>query len=323
MVREENKVLTAINTFMIWLLGGTLAVFGGHTILWLIRLLIRRFTDGPIKKIPKSEFRVRRFSLIERLMHLGLILSFLTLASTGLPLKYSHTTMANWFVHNIVGFHTAALLHRIAATLLGIILIYHISTILYKKFSGNQKGLFRGPDSLVPSWIDFRDFFQHIAYFIGARRRAPDFGRWTYWEKFDYFAVFWGMIVIGGSGMTLWFPELFTRFLPGWAINAAHIIHSEEALLATAFIFTVHFFNTHLRPGAFPMDEAIFTGYLTEERFKEERGLEMKELSPDEYEARLTRPIIGWQRRLLSLVASFFLLIGFVLLVLIVVGTFF
>ena len=86
------------------------------------------------------------------------------------------------------------------------------------------------------------------------RARGRSYGRWTYWEKFDYFAVFWGIFVIGSTGLMLWFPELFTRFLPGWLINVATIIHTDEALLATGFIFTVHFFNTHLRPEKFPMD---------------------------------------------------------------------
>ncbi len=322
MVKETNPILGYIDKFMRWLLGGTLLVFGGHTFLWFIRLMIRRFTQGPLKKPPKSDRRVRRFSRSSRLMHLGLVISFITLASTGLPLKYSHTEMANWFVNNIVGFKTAALLHRGAATLLGIVLITHILILLYRKIVKREKGLFSGATTLVPNWQDFKDFFSHIAYFIGAKRDSPNFGRWTYWEKFDYFAVFWGMIVIGGSGLTLWFPELFTRFLPGWAINAAHIIHSEEALLATAFIFTVHFFNTHLRPDAFPMDDAIFTGYLTEERFEEERVLEKESLTEEEYNKLLTKPVIGWPRRLISIVAYSFLLIGFVLLVLILVGTF-
>ena len=85
-----------------------------------------------------------------------------------------------------------------------------------------------------------------------SRRATPGYGRFTYWEKFDYFAVFWGMIIIGFTGLVLWFPEFFTRILPGWSINVATIIHSDEALLAVGFIFTIHFFNTHFRPDKFP-----------------------------------------------------------------------
>ncbi len=322
MIHDENSVLKNIHFFMIFLLGSVLVVFGGHTLLWLIRLIIRRISEGPIKKKPKSAFRVRRFGKVERLMHLGIILSFLTLASTGLPLKYSHTEFANWIANNIVGFRAAAILHRSAATLFFIIFAIHLAIVFYKRFGEKKKGVFWGPDSLIPNWQDFLDFFNHIAYFIGAKKNPPKFGRWTYWEKFDYFAVFWGMGIIGISGLTLWFPEYFTKVMPGWLINATHIIHSEEALLATGFIFTVHFFNTHLRPGAFPMDEVIFTGRMTEEAFKEERPLEYEKLTEQEYKARLTSPLPLWLKRLFYIAGYTFLGIGFLLLVVIILGIF-
>jgi hypothetical protein len=104
------------------------------------------------------------------------------------------------------------------------------------------------------------------------------YGRWTYWEKFDYFAVFWGITVIGSTGLMLWFPELFTAVLPGWMINVATIIHSDEALLAVGFIFTVHFFNTHLRPEKFPMDLVIFTGRMPLEEFRRDKTAEWEAL---------------------------------------------
>jgi len=104
----------------------------------------------------------------------------------------------------------------------------------------------------------------------------PTFERWTYWEKFDFIAVFWGMFAIGGSGLMLAFPELFGMFLPGWAFNVATIVHSDEALLATGFIFTVHFFNTHGRPEKFPMDFVIFNGQIAKEEMIEERGDQWK-----------------------------------------------
>jgi hypothetical protein len=108
------------------------------------------------------------------------------------------------------------------------------------------------------------------------RGPKPTFERWTYWEKFDFVAVFWGMFAIGGSGLMLWFPELFGQFLPGWAFNVATIVHSDEALLATGFIFSVHFFNTHGRPEKFPMDFVIFNGQIGKEEMLEERGDQWK-----------------------------------------------
>jgi cytochrome b subunit of formate dehydrogenase len=322
-LREANPVIYYINFLMIILLAGTMSVFGGHTILWLIRLVIKRLRHGPLKKPTASSKRVSRFTRTERLLHIFMVISFLVLAGTGLPLKYSHTEMANWFVNNIVGFHTAALLHRYAALAMFGVFVVHILMLLNKVFLQRKKGVFWGGNSLVPNWQDFKDFVNHILFFLGIRREEPEFGRWTYWEKFDYFAVFWGMMAIGASGLTLWFPEEFTLVLPGWMINAAHIIHSEEALLATAFIFTVHFFNTHLRPGAFPLDDVIFTGRLTEEKFAEERPLQKQQLSDPEYQKMLRRKGRTWLNTLFYITGFGFLAVGFLLLVLIVIGSFF
>jgi hypothetical protein len=113
------------------------------------------------------------------------------------------------------------------------------------------------------------------------------------------------MIVIGSTGLTLWFPEFFTLLFPGWLINVATIIHSDEALLATGFIFTVHFFNTHFRPEKFPMDIVVFTGRMTLEELKEDKPLEYEALvNSGELENHLVEPypeivvrgirIFGW-----------------------------
>jgi len=320
---DQPVALRIIHTFMVWLLAVTLTVFGGHTLLWFIRLLIRRIKHGPIKSEIKTKYRVERFKVFERFLHLFMALSFMMLAATGLPLKYAHSQMATWLVNNVIGFGDAALLHRIGALIMFAVFALHIALIIYKAFIRKEKGLFWGPDSLTPNLQDGKDFFAHVAYFVGLKKDEPKWGRWTYWEKFDYLAVFWGMIVIGASGLTLWFPEAFSKLFPGWLINAAHIIHSEEALLATAFIFTVHFFNTHLRPGAFPLDEAIFTGRITEERFEEERSLQKDVLTKVDYKRTLVKPLNMWQKVILKIFGFILLIIGLGLLVLIVVGTFF
>jgi cytochrome b subunit of formate dehydrogenase len=142
---------------------------------------------------------------------------------------------------------------------------------------------------------DLQDLIGNFKWFVG-RGPRPDYGRWTYWEKFDYFAVFWGIAVIGSTGLMLWFPEFFTRFIPGWFINVATIIHSDEALLAVGFIFTVHFFNTHLRPEKFPMDIVVFTGRMTLEELKEDKPAEydalVKDGTLDEYLVDQYPPIV-------------------------------
>jgi cytochrome b subunit of formate dehydrogenase len=146
------------------------------------------------------------------------------------------------------------------------------------------------------------------------------FDRWTYWEKFDYWAPFWGMFIIGLSGLTLWFPVFFGKFLPGWAFNVATIVHGEEAFLAAVFLFTVHFFNCHFRPEKFPVDVIMFTGSQTLAEFQHERPLEYARLvregklehylvgAPSVKMARYSR-ILG-----LALIAIGLILLGLVLL---------
>jgi cytochrome b subunit of formate dehydrogenase len=137
--------------------------------------------------------------------------------------------------------------------------------------------LLTGPDTMMFTKRDLNDLIDSLKWFLGKGPR-PEYGRWTYWEKFDYFAVFWGVAVIGSTGAMLWFPEFFTQFLPGWIINVATIIHSDEALLAAGFIFTVHFFNTHLRPEKFPMDLVIFTGRMPVKELKRDKPGEYEKL---------------------------------------------
>ena len=225
-----------------------------------------------------DEREFARFSRLNRALHALMIVSFLSLALTGLTLKFSYTGWAVVLSHLLGGFETAGYIHRAAAIVMVGVFVTHLADLYrrQKREHGSWRALLLGPNTMLPTRQDFREFVATLRWFVGLGPR-PRYGRWTYWEKFDYFAVFWGIAVIGCTGLTLWFPVFFTRFLPGWAINVATIIHSDEALLATGFIFTVHFFNTHLRPERFPMDVTIFTGRMS--------LAELKRDKPREYEA--------------------------------------
>ncbi|MDH4326258.1 MAG: cytochrome C, partial [Betaproteobacteria bacterium] len=159
-----------------------------------------------------------------------------------------------------------------------------------------------------------------FAWFVG-RRPRPAFDRWTYWEKFDYWAVFWGMAIIGGSGMMLAFPGATAAVLPGWALNVATIVHGEEAILAAVFLFTVHFFNNHFRPDKFPLDIVMFTGAVPLEEFRREHGLEYQRLVAA---GELERHLVDAPSHAMTLgsrILGFTLIaIGLVLLVLVIIG---
>jgi cytochrome b subunit of formate dehydrogenase len=226
---------------------------------------------------PGKQFR--RFSTLNRTLHVLMIISFISLALTGMTLKFSYTAWAATLSRFLGGFESAGNIHRTAAILMFGVFVAHIIDLfrLKREVFGSWLKMFTGPDTMLPARKDMQDFGASMKWFLGFGPR-PQYGRWTYWEKFDYFAVFWGIFVIGSTGLILWFAEFFTRFLPGQLINIATIIHSDEALLATGFIFTVHFFNTHLRPEKFPMDTVVFTGYMPLEEFKNDKPAEYEEL---------------------------------------------
>jgi len=219
---------------------------------------------------------IQRFDPYSRFLHILVITSFLTLAITGMTIKFSGVGAFQELSKLLGGYQVTGFLHRMAAIVTFIYFTLHIYYLLKKKKTEKLKikDFISGENTLLPRKHDIVEFRQTLKWFLGIGPR-PEYGRWTYWEKFDYIAVFWGVAVIGFSGLILWFPELFTTLgLPGWFINIATIIHSDEALLATGFIFTVHFFNTHFRPDKFPMDKVIFTGSVELEELKYDRPRE-------------------------------------------------
>jgi cytochrome b subunit of formate dehydrogenase len=274
------------------LLVGTLTVAGIHTVLWMPRSF-QAMRQHKTLEVESQGKEVRRFSRRQRQLHILVIISFLGLALTGMTLKFSYLAWAQWIAHLLGGYESAGFVHRVCAVITFFYFGAHIYDVIRRKRGAGQtwREYLFDTNSMLPNRNDWRDFVATTKWFIGLGPR-PAYGRWTYWEKFDYFAVFWGVVVIGSTGMMLWFPEFFTRVLPGWFINVATIIHSDEALLATGFIFTVHFFNTHFRPDKFPMDTVIFTGRVPLEEFKKDRPREYAEMvEREELEKHLVDPL--------------------------------
>jgi cytochrome b subunit of formate dehydrogenase len=263
------------------LLTGTLTFGMVHTGAWLFRLWRTRDQWIEHKRAAAmTRTKVfRRFTKAQRAMHITMILSFFTLSLTGMALKFSYMRWAQGLSTALGGFDTMGILHRIGAIVLIALFALHIRAVVRKRREEKRswKSILTGSDTILFTLDDLKEVWGSIKWFFG-RGPRPRYGRYTYWEKFDYFAVFWGIGIIGSTGLVLWFPELFTYLLPGWSVNVATIIHSDEALLATAFIFTVHFFNTHFRPDKFPMDPVIFTGRVPIEEYRHDKPREIEEL---------------------------------------------
>ena len=290
MDRKNYPLLHLVFVAMTGLLIGTFAFFGFHTIFWLFRSAYlflhdsKQFREAKVKTQVDDQW-FTRFSPFERMLHIMVVTSFLLLVITGMPLKFHYTSWARAIFSLMGGPQVARSLHHFAAIITFLYFALHLAERAGAVWRGRrnvcdpQTGRFQlkrfwgvvfGPDSMVPNLNDWREFVAHQRWFFG-KGPKPQFDRWTYWEKFDYLAVFWGVAMIGASGLVMWFPEFFTRLLPGWVINIALIVHSDEALLAAGFIFTFHFFNTHFRLEKFPMDTVIFSGRISKAELLHER----------------------------------------------------
>lgn len=225
-----------------------------------------------------------RFNVSERIQHIILASSVVTLVLTGMPLKFHDLQWTRWLYKLFGGIEGAPLVHKIAGSLLLGVFIYHLyylTVTIYKNqiiplrkergklgFFGTLKLLVSQP--LVPNMKDFWDIVGLIKYLTFFTNKRPDGDRFTWKEKFDYWAPFWGMVIIGLSGLVMWNKELATVIIPGWFINFCLIAHSDEALLAALFLFIWHWYNVHFSIAVFPMGTVFLTGYLPEELMIEE-----------------------------------------------------
>ena len=298
--------LYALETSMGWLLTGTFLFFGLHSLLWLLRSLVA----GERRK--RGARLVRRWSPFYLKLHIFFMCSFTLLALTGFPLLFSERPWAGKIMRFFGGTVVAGTIHRLSATVLIVCMLAYVVHIV-RRLVKREKGLWTGPNTLLPRWKDAKDVLAHFAWFFGLKGR-PRFDRWTYYEKFHFYAVFWGMVVIGGTGLLLWFPQQVTSVLPGWLLNVAVIVHSHEALLAVGFSFTVHMFQAILRPDRFPTNTVFYTGGMTEEAFKQDRPLEYERaVEAGTYEQRTEDRPPASQTRWVRLIGATVMVLGMAL----------
>jgi cytochrome b subunit of formate dehydrogenase len=282
--RANYPLLWGTKTFMVLLLAGVFTFFWSHVALWFYREYRERKARAGRPHVDLSglppqlrDKQFERFAWPWRLAHLLLLLSVMTLVLTGTSVLFAHSQWAPVVMRDLGSPRVAAVMHRTAASVFIAVFVWHLLYLVVRMSRGGKPFDVFGPTSLVPNLQDLQDIVAMFKWFFG-RGPRPVFDRWTYYEKFDYWAVFWGLGVIGGSGLILWSPTVTASFLPGWIFNVATIFHGEEAILAAVFLFTVHFFNNHFRPDKFPLDVVMFTGRVSLEEFKREHTLEFNRL---------------------------------------------
>lgn len=229
------------------------------------------------KEIPGEYLR---FNTIERIQHVILFTTFLLLSFTGWALKYPEQTVehSSWLVRIWGGAKNIGIVHRIAGITMLLDFVWHVFYLGYMLSTGKMK--IRKDTTIIPLPKDVMDAIKNMLYFLGLGKEKPQFGRFSYIHKFDYWAVFWGMGIIGLSGLFLAFPVQSSYFFPSWSVNwiweVISIMHSDEALLAIVFILFWHFYNEHLKWNKFPMSMTWITGKISIEDMKHEHPLEYK-----------------------------------------------
>lgn len=281
---ERYPQMWVAGKFMLALLIAVFTFFWAHSGMWWYREYKERKGRLPrshvdLAALHKAEGKqVKRFGAAWRAAHLLFAIATMLLVLTGTSVLFSESAWAPAVVEALGGTKMASIIHRVSATVFLLIFFGHLVYMSVHLWRRRKTFSWFGPDSLVPRWQDLKDIIAMFKWFLGKGPR-PVFDRWTYWEKFDYWAVFWGVAVIGGSGLMLAFPEVTAQFLPGWVFNVATLVHGEEAFLAAVFLFTVHFFNNHFRPDKMPPpDIVMFTGRVDLEEFRHEHAAQYQRL---------------------------------------------
>jgi cytochrome b subunit of formate dehydrogenase len=217
-----------------------------------------------------------RFSVRQRVEHFTVMVLFTLLSVTGLPQKFFEHDLSAWILRMLGGVDRARSLHRLAGLLFTALAIVHLGGLVAEVLRGRSRL------SMVPSRKGFTDAIATLRYYLGVNDVHPRFDRFDYRQKFEYWGLILGAVVVISTGLILYWPVLVARFLPGELIPAAKVAHSNEGLLAFLVVILWHIYNAHFNPDVFPFDTSIFTGRISRERMAHEHPLELERLAGPE-----------------------------------------
>jgi formate dehydrogenase gamma subunit len=226
---------------------------------------------------------VVRFTRRQRVEHAVVMSLFVVLALTGFPQKFYDAAGAGWVVSAFGGVERMRFIHRLAGVLFSLAAVVHVAGAALLVARGKVAA------SMVPNRQDFRDAVGTLRYYLRLTDRHPRYDRFDYRQKFEYWGLLLGGMVMIATGFLLLFPLLATRWLPGELIPAAKLAHSNEGLMAFLVVVTWHVYNAHLSPEAFPFDRSIFDGRISRERMEHEHPLEYERLLREEERRRGSR----------------------------------
>lgn len=210
----------------------------------------------------------KRFTIAQRWEHTILFLCVTVLLLTGLPQKYRSTGWSQTILATPERVELIQTIHHVAAVLLGVLVLYHLGVIIFQLIRRNL------PGDMLPTGKDVRDAWHMLLYLLYVKKDKPKFGKYNFEQKVTYWFIFVAIGILGMSGLVIWFPEFFTRFLPGGIVPAAKLAHSTEAVTLGIFIIIWHIYHVHLER----LNLSIFTGTLNEEDMTDYHQLEYQRL---------------------------------------------
>ena len=246
---------------------------GKQWVKWIYLLLIFGVVGGMFahnaiiwyrKAAAKRDTEVRSFvrmSINQRLQHWFLLTSFIVLVISGFALEYPDTWLGTLTGNSE---YIRRIIHRVAAVIMIVGGIYHLIYMI--AFKEGRLWVY----DMFPRWKDFTDLYQNLMFFVFNKGEKPKFARFRYADKAEYWAVVWGTIIMGLTGLMIWFKVDWFRFVPRWGIDIAIAIHFYEAILATLSIIVWHFYHVIFDPDVYPVNWAFYDGHISEELFKEE-----------------------------------------------------
>jgi formate dehydrogenase subunit gamma len=213
-----------------------------------------------------------RFSVWGRFQHAAMILLFVILLITGMPQKWPSADVSRWVIDHIGGIFAARWMHRAAGVGLTALVVAHVGVAVAGILTGRMKF------SMMLSKRDFQDTINNLRYYAGYTDVAPKFGRFDYRQKFEYWGLIFGSVIMVVTGFVLIYPIVISQWLPAELIPAAKVMHSYEALFAFLIVLIWHMAGAHLSPEAFPIDTSIFTGKIRKDKLRHEHELEYEEI---------------------------------------------
>ncbi|MDH4246969.1 MAG: cytochrome b/b6 domain-containing protein [Deltaproteobacteria bacterium] len=215
--------------------------------------------------------KYQRFGRFFRIQHAVLFISVILASITGLPMKYPDAELSHVTVRLLGGVEMRAFLHHAAGWVMvglgGVHFVYYL-------FIERGIPFYRRPIMFRPQ--DFKDLVQHQKYNLGLTREFPTMGRYTWFEKFDYLGVIWGIGVMGVTGLAMLYMDAALSFMPLSWLQTLWAAHSEEAMLATLFLVVIHMYHTHFSPERFPMSLTWLHGRISQEDMEKYHPLELE-----------------------------------------------